>query len=185
MIPTASHTTGPFFPAAFIRPDDNDLTVARDGRPIVGERIELDGRVFDALGDPVVNAILELWQADPSGRYPIAGDPFKGWGRTWSDGDGRYRFRTVKPGAVALEGQGGWVRPPHLAIMVLGSGLMRPLGTELFFPGEPLNETDRQLLAVADLEARRRLILSPTGVPGGFRLDLHLGGERETPFLVD
>ncbi len=184
MIPTPSQTAGPFFPASFIRAEDRDLTVGRRGEPIPGESMELEGRVFDALGDPVVNAILELWQADGAGRFPAAADPFRGWGRTWTDESGRYRFRTIKPGPYRVPGH-DWTRPPHLSLMVLGSGLMRPLVTQLFFPDEPLNETDRQWQAVTDPAARRRLVLQPVGSGPVYRFDIRLRGEDETPFLVD
>ncbi|MCC7133871.1 MAG: protocatechuate 3,4-dioxygenase subunit alpha [Gemmatimonadales bacterium] len=184
MIPTAFQTAGPFFPAQFIRPEDHDLTVGRRGERLSGQVIELEGQVFDGSGDPMVNAILELWQADPDGKFPAAGDAFRGWGRTWTDDDGRYRFRTLKPGPYPVPGQ-AWTRPPHLSLMVLGSGLMRPLVTQLFFPDEPLNQTDRQLLAVTDPVARGRLILEPAGPSGVFRFDIRLRGDRETPFLAD
>lgn len=186
MIPTASHTTGPFFPADFIRPGDHDLTVGRDGTAVQGTAIAIEGRILDSLGDPLVNAIIELWQADPTGRFPGPADSFKGWGRTWTDAEGRYRFRTLKPGPVSLPGSGGWVRPPHFSILILGSGLMRPLSTQLFFPGEPLNDVDRQLALITDADGRRRLLLRPDpDAAGEFQFDFRLGGPDETPFLVD
>lgn len=162
--PTAHITTGPFFPASFIRPEDADLT-----RQLSGAALTLTGRVTDARGAPCVCAILELWQADAAGQYGH-------WGRTWTDRDGLYRFRTVKPGASAGHA-------PCIHLTLHASGLMRPLVTSLFFPDEPLNDTDRQLALVP--AARRALLIARPEGDGALRFNIALGGPDETPFLED
>ena len=180
MIPNPSHTTGPFFPEHFIRPVDADLSVDFDGKPLAGRRIVVTGTVVDALGEPVVNGILELAQLGPNGRPGGRGRGFKGWGRTWTDGEGRYRFVTLEPGTIP-----GATRAPHLRFMLIGSGLMRPLVTEAFFPEHPAIASDPQLALITDPAARARLMLARQGETDEYRFDLVLRGPDETPFLAD
>ncbi len=175
MTGTAWHTTGPFFPAAFIGATDGDLTIGRDGTPVEGDPTEVRGRIVDGEGEPVVNVIVELWQADSRGRFASATDRFRGWGRVWTDNDGRYHFRTLKPGRSRE-------RAPHLKFRLLGSGLMRPLETEAYFPDDEALSADPQLAAI-DPVVRGRLMLVPDGASGCFRFDIRLRGEGETPFL--
>jgi len=165
--PTAHITTGPFFPAPFIRPEDADLT---RGGQIAGTVVTLTGTVTDARGSPCVCAILEIWQADAAGTSGC-------WGRTWTDTAGAYRFRTVKPGSTRQD------RPPYINLMLHASGLMRPLVTQMFFPGEPLNERDPQLSQVPP--ARRNLLIAQSEPDGILRFDIAFGGPTETPFFED
>lgn len=159
--PTAHITTGPFFPAQFIRPEDADLT--RGDAAVIA----IVGAVTDARGIPCICAILEIWQADAQGRMGL-------WGRTWTDKEGHYRFRTVKPAARD--------RAPYINVMLHASGLMRPLVTQMFFPGETGNDSDPQLSLVP---AGRRALLIARPEAGGLRFDIALGGPRETPFFED
>ena len=182
---TAHQTTGPFFPEQYIRPEDSDL--AHGAAPIAGERLLLSGRVTDGLGKPAVNVILEIWQADAQGRYGAPG--FRGWGRTWTDRDGRYRFLTIKPGGHAVP-ESNRHRAPHITVTLLGSGLMRPLVTQVYFPGEALNAHDPQLALIRG-RARARLIATPSSDPlappgvATLDFDIRLSGRNETPFLED
>ena len=198
--PTAHQTVGPFFPAQFIRPSDNDLAGLTDGRPRAeGAPCLIFGTVRDINDAPAINVILEIWQANAAGRFnhpddrssaPI--DPhFTGWGRTWTDRDGSYRFTTVKPGGYPAGKRSNRWFAPRIAMTIVGSGLMRPLVTCLYFPDDPLNDGDPQLEAIRDPHARRQLILvpdrhdaAPAGVPA-YRFDIKLGGKQATPFLVD
>ena len=185
MVPTPHHTTGPFFPRQFIADHERDLTrLAAPGREAPGRRIEVSGLVIDGQGKPAVNVIIELSQADHVGHFQPEQDPtFAGWGRTATDRQGGYRFITVMPGPYSASGRSAtWIRPPHLTLLILGSGIMRPLVTEVFFPGEPLNQTDRQLELVP-ARFRSRLIARPAG-PDRFTFDLHLRGPKETPFFA-
>jgi len=171
-LPTPHHTTGPFFPGGFIAPGENRLG------PAAGSTSTLGGRVLDGCGRPAVNVIVELWL--PDGR----------WARTWTDGDGHYHFRASMPEASDSGTDPAWRRPPFFRLLLLGSGIMRPLVTEVFFPDEPLNEHDRQLAAVAP-ERRHRLVAaaesSASSDPGGrdYRFDIILQGPDETPFYED
>jgi len=172
LAPTAHQTTGPFFPAQYIRAADTDLGGT-------GEHIVLHGRIADAGGIAAVNVIVELWQADAQGRY---GTPeFRGWGRTWTGRDGTYRFATVKPGGYRVRGS-EHVRAPHVTLTLHASGLMRPLVTQMFFPDEPRNAADPQMTLVP-ARLRRRLIATPSDA--GYRFDIRLSGKDETPFLED
>jgi len=171
-LPTPHHTTGPFFPGEFIAPSESRLESAREAA------IELAGRVLDGRGRPAVNVIVELWL--PDGR----------WGRTWTDGEGRYRFLACEPHSTESGVDPAWLRPPFFRLLLVGSGIMRPLVTEVFFPDEPLNEGDRQLVAVAP-ERRHRLIAVAEGAPSTdtgarrYRFDIILQGPDETPFFED
>jgi protocatechuate 3,4-dioxygenase alpha subunit len=184
LVPTAFHTVGPFFPPSFFHEGDNDLTLSRPGAPLAeGERIAIAGRVVEEGGGPAVNAILELWQADARGRFNHPCDPnaaeadpnFPGWGRAFTDAEGRYRFATVRPGAYGP-------RAPHVNIAIVASGIMRRLVTTLFFPDETANATDPVLAAVPP--ARRDLLVARRD-EGGFRFDIVLRGPGETPFFRD
>ena len=197
---TAHQTTGPFFPAQYIRPGDTDLAgLTRDGARANGEPCYIHGTVRDAAAQPAVNVIIEIWQADAGGKFhhPAdrshgARDPnFFGWGRTWTDRSGFYSFITVKPGAYpAAPGSNRWFAP-RIMMRLVGSGLMRPLITCLYFPEEPLNREDPQLAAVTNAAARRRLIATaephasaPAGVTP-LRFDIDLGGRKPSTFLED
>lgn len=199
LVPTAFHTTGPFFPPDFLQPGDNDLTWLDDpARRAAGELVVLCGRVTEQGGVPRTNAALEIWQADAAGRFAHPLDPraaeadpnFAGWGRTATDADGRFRFVTVRPGGYR-DPLTGLVRAPHINIQILSSGVMRRLVTAIYFPDEPENAADAVLAAVP--EGRRHLLLAapeapPNDAPPGaacFRFDIALQGEAETPFFLD
>jgi protocatechuate 3,4-dioxygenase alpha subunit len=195
--PTGWHTIGPFFPRTFFREGDNDLTrVSADAAPTTrGEHIVVRGRVLEEGGGACVNAVLEAWQADASGRFRHPLDPgwrdadpdFLGWGRAWTDGEGAYSFRTVLPGGYA---DASGPRAPHMELAILGSGIMRRLVTTLFFPDFPdANAADPVLNAVPE-PLRHLLVAQPDGEADGlraFRFDLLLRGapDAETPFFVD
>lgn len=190
LAPTAHQTTGPFFPAQFIRPRDRDLAgLTGDHARASGEPCYVYGHVCDATAAPAVNVIIEIWQANADGRFD---DPeFFGWGRTWTDRDGFYSFTTIKPGAYAARpGSNRWFAP-RISMRLIGSGLMRPLLTCLYFPGEALNDHDPQLAAIGNRTARQRLIAvaaphatAPAGATA-LRFDLCLGGRNASTFLEE
>ena len=173
-IPTAEATIGPFFPPRYVDEGANDLSVF-EGRKATGEVIEIRGRVTQEGGSPLENLIVEIWQADAQGIYRHPADArharadanFLGWGRAATDKDGRFLFKTVKPGAP----QG---RQPHINFMVMFSGLMRILKTTMFFE----EGNDPVLLAVPS--ARRRLLVAKSN-----EFNIRLRGENETPFFDD
>jgi protocatechuate 3,4-dioxygenase alpha subunit len=194
MTPTPYGTIGPFFPGQFAENCD-DLTQF-DGKTARGQHILLAGSVVEEGGQPVRNAIVEIWQPDANGvfRHPLdprfaEADPgFFGWGRFRTDAQGRYRFRTVLPGR-ASSGNGA-LRCPHANLMVLAIGLTRRLVTTAFFSDTPDQVDDPVLKCVTDSAARRRLFtirdhgLDAVGLPA-YRFDLILRGENETPFFLD
>lgn len=172
-----------------------NLAEAVPGKPAIGQRIEITGRILDEDGRPVAGAVVELWQANAAGRYahPIDQalaplDPnFEGHGRILTDADGRYAFFTVKPGAYAVPVQETWWRPPHLHFSVFGPSCLSRLVTQMYFPGEPLNGLDRILCSIPDAAARERMIarmLPPAAVGDrflGFTHDIVLRGRCATP----
>lgn len=195
--PTSQHTIGPFFPRTFFGRDDNDLTrVNADAEPSTrGETILLRGRVTREGGFPCLNSILEVWQADASGRFNHSLDPqqhladpdFLGWGRTWTDADGQFEFRTLLPGGY--DDPAGH-RAPHVNLTVMGAGLMRRVLTTVFFPDFTAENATDPLLNLVPEPRRPRLIAAPNGEADGlrvFRFDIHLRGspEEETPFFED
>jgi protocatechuate 3,4-dioxygenase alpha subunit len=188
LTPTAEITLGPFFPRRYVDPGANDLTQLA-GRRARGEPIEIHGRVTAADGVPMDNLVLEVWQADATGIFRHPADPrhrdadpdFFGWGRAATDADGHYRFLTIRPGAYAMPD--GTRRAPHVNLLVVFSGLMRQLQTVVFFDGEPGNATDPVLAAVAPAALRSRLVA--TRDDAGYRFDIRLRGDGETPFFDD
>jgi protocatechuate 3,4-dioxygenase alpha subunit len=185
---TPSQTAGPYFafaltPAGRYAVSDlatNDL-VTDDA---VGERITISGRVIDGDGELVTDAMLEIWQADGDGRYPGA-DPalsnarFKGFGRVECDAEGRYSFRTVKPGRVP--GPNGAMQAPHVNVGVFARGILRRLFTRIYFEGEAGNDGDA-ILTLVPAERRPTLIARRAGA-GAYSLDIRLQGEDETVFF--
>ncbi|HEY2846071.1 MAG TPA: protocatechuate 3,4-dioxygenase subunit beta [Bryobacteraceae bacterium] len=170
---------------------------AGDGPRATGQLIQVSGRITDEDGSPLAGAVIELWQANSAGKYthdmdrhnaPV--DPhFTGEGRMRTDEDGRYQFLSIKPGAYPVLESGWWWRPPHIHFSILGRSWMDRFVTQIFFPGEPLNEVDLLLNAVPDRDVRERLIFQFEGTSMGetsaieFRRDFVMRGRRQTPAL--
>jgi protocatechuate 3,4-dioxygenase alpha subunit len=187
---TPSQTIGPFFhfsltPRAYGYDEvvTNDL-VTEDA---AGERIRIEGRVFDGDGQPVPDAMIEIWQADGHGRYAQGADGrsksntrFKGFGRTDCDSEGRYRFATVKPGPVP--GPNGREQAPHINVGIFARGIMNRLFTRIYFEGEPGNAGD-PILALVSADARGTLIARRVGGESIYTFDIYLQGENETVFF--
>lgn len=192
-----SEITGPRFGHSDIDTIDNDLikNYAKQGDPI-GERIIVHGRVLDENAKPVPNTLVEIWQANAGGRYrhkkdtylaPI--DPnFGGCGRTLTDENGYYFFRTIKPGAYPWR---NWVnswRPAHIHVSVFGSGFVQRLITQLYFEGDPLIKICPIVKTIPDEQAIDQLIarldLNAT-IPLdtiAYKFDIVLRGRRSTLF---
>jgi protocatechuate 3,4-dioxygenase beta subunit len=144
---TPGEILGPFYPVGKRVDQGADLTVipGKSGRA-AGQVIHVMGRVLNVEGQPVRGARVELWQANSHGRYthpsdtnPAALDPnFEGFAVQNTDAEGRYRFKTIKPGAYPATAD--WMRPPHLHFEVTGK--INRLVTQMYFPGEPLNDKD-------------------------------------------
>lgn len=185
---------GPVFGRVPLRPEDADLTRQHAGEPL-GERIIISGRVLDSDGRPVRHTLVEVWQANAAGRYvdpvdahPAPLDPnFTGAGRCLTDGEGRYRFVTVKPGAYPWQKHENAWRPAHVHFSLFGTQLASRLVTQMYFPGDPLIPSDPILNSIPDERGRRLLVASferATTVPEwalGYRWDILLRGDRATP----
>ena len=147
LVPTSGQDLGPFYPIVRPKDEDPDLTRVRGAKGIAkGDPINVMGRVVDLRGRPVRGVRLDLWQANSVGRYdhpgdhanPAALDPnFQGFARLLSDRDGQFRFRTIKPSAYNTP---IGMRTPHIHFDVHGRS--ERLVTQMYFPGEALNEKD-------------------------------------------
>ena len=181
--PTPSQTIGPFFAVALIWPDGPDVV----GEDAPGA-VRIGGRVLDGAGDPVPDALVETWQADPDGCFAHPDDPrgpasgtFRGFGRCPTDGEGRWAIRTLKPGP--LPAPEGGAEAPHLDVSVFARGLLGRVVTRIYFPdGAEANAADPVLCSIPDPQVRERLVAVPDR--DGLRFDIWLQGERETPFLA-
>ena len=179
LVATTSQTVGPFFSVGLDALARHELAAAG----AAGERVSVHGRVLDGDGEPVTDALVELWQANAHGRYrhpedagPEPLDPaFQGYGRIATDALGRFRFTTVKPGPSGTEAA------PHIAVSVFARGLMKRLVTRIYFPGEPRNATDG---ALGRVEPQRRGTLVAVAQPdGSLQWDVRLQGKGETVFF--
>jgi protocatechuate 3,4-dioxygenase beta subunit len=192
-----SEITGPVFGADELGPLDNDLIMnyAKGGLPI-GERIVVYGYVLDENGHPVRNALVEVWQANAGGRYrhkndiyiaPI--DPnFGGCGRTLTDENGRYFYRTIKPGPYPWRNNVNDWRPAHIHYSISGSGWAQRLITQMYFEGDPLIASC-PILRTIPSEAAVRQLIAPLDRNAGiqldslaYRFDIVLRGSRATWF---
>ena len=197
MAHTLSELTGPVYGHDDLNPLDNDLTKnsAINGEPI-GERIIVVGRVTDQADRPVRNALLEVWQANATGRYwhkvdqhdaPL--DPnFYGAGRVLTDDNGEYRFVTIKPGAYPWRNHHNAWRPPHIHFSIFGHEFLSRLVTQMYFPGDPLLALDPIYNSIPDESARQLLVstyahdITTPEWALGYRFNIVLCGSRETPF---
>jgi protocatechuate 3,4-dioxygenase, beta subunit len=194
---TLSEVTGPVFGHRELGPLDNDLlrNYAKSGDPI-GERIIVHGRVLAEEGRPVSGTLLEIWQANAGGRYRHRNDTylapldpnFGGCGRTLTDDEGRYHFRTVKPGPYPWRNFANSWRPAHIHFSVFGSGLAQRLITQMYFEGDPLIRICPIVKTIPDPEAIERLI-APLDLNASvpldtlaYRFDIVLRGSRSTLF---
>lgn len=196
---TPSQTLGPYFHQGLVRVrrmfqvpgvciDDVDVI----GNVLVtgdteGERLRIEGGVYDGAGKPVPDALIEIWQADAHGRYRVgravgpSSAPW-GFGRAPTDASGSFFFETVKPGSVASAS--GAPQAPHLNVIVGARGMARHAFTRIYFAGDAALEGD-PVLACVPRERRATLIaerLSGAALPT-YRFDVRLQGERETVFF--
>ncbi len=178
---TPSQTVGPFFGIALPWPDGP--YVVPEGTP---GAIWIRGRVLDGRGDPVPDAVVETWHADPDGRFDHPDDPrgpapgSRGFGRSPTAGDGSYAILTLKPGPVP--GPGGSTQAPHVDVSVFARGLLNRVVTRIYFPEDRAERAaDPVLAGVTDPDARATLLAERTD--DGYRFDIRLQGDRETVFF--
>jgi protocatechuate 3,4-dioxygenase beta subunit len=197
--PTLSELTGPIYGPDIVQPGDSDLTTnAGTGGEAIGERIIVAGRVMQEDGRPVANTLIEIWQANASGRYPHKADQhdapqdhnFIGAGRCMTNEKGDYRFISIKPGPYPWQNHDNAWRPSHIHFSLFGQAFITRLVTQMFFPNDPLLPMDPIYNAIPDEQARQRLVaqfahdVSEPFRALGYRFDLVLRGREETPFEV-
>jgi protocatechuate 3,4-dioxygenase, alpha subunit len=198
---TPSQTVGPFF-AYGLTPDGRcewdpngqyswketvgDNLVTPDA---TGERIRITGRVTDGDGQPINDALIEIWQADAQGRYTHPRDnralpnaAFKGFGRSATDKNGEYGFETIKPGPVP--GPNGKPQAPHIVFCIFSRGMLRQIYTRLYFSDEAANAGD-PILTLVPADRRGTLVAhkSMRGELPIYRFDIRVQGENETVFF--
>jgi protocatechuate 3,4-dioxygenase, alpha subunit len=203
---TPAQTLGPFFRQGLVRTrsvfaseglcgDERDVFhqyVASESTP--GERLRIEGVVYDGLQQPIPDALVELWQADAAGRYahplqqPLATvgagatpaaaqgstEAFVGFGRAPTDDAGRYFFETIKPGAVP--GLGGCVQAPHINLVLGARGMSRLAFTRLYFAEDPEIAVDPVLVRVP--VERRRTLIAARRAPGSLSVDRSAGDQK-------
>ncbi|MFI7292877.1 protocatechuate 3,4-dioxygenase subunit alpha [Streptomyces sp. NPDC050121] len=187
VLPTPSHTVGPFYGHALPFPGGGDI--APVGHP---DTITLQGHVYDGEGNPLPDAFVELWGADPEGNLPQVdgsmlrdassggflgrnGVEFTGWGRVQTDAGGHWSARTLRPGARGRSA-------PYLSVCVFARGLLVHLFTRIYLPGDDAALAADPLLEQLD-PARRATLIAQDGPLGTYRFDIRLQGEGETVFL--
>ncbi len=178
---TPWQTVGPYFALALPSPGQ--------GQPLSsdhpGIRIRIEGAVLDGDGQAVPDALIETWQADAGGRFPVGAamsslpPSFIGFARVPTDDAGRFSIDTVMPGHV--DGPSATRQAPHLVVSVLARGLLGRLVTRAYFEGHPGNPTDPILGLVP--EARRSTLIATGTAPNRFHFDIRLQGPNETVFF--
>lgn len=185
---TPSQTAGPFFHYC-LTPEQSGYRAFRGlagpalaaDPAIAGRRVRVSGRVIDGQGQPLSDALIEVWQADDQGRYAHPADPrgantpFRGFGRTTTDGDGVFAFDTVKPGAI---GNG---QAPHITVILFARGGQNHLYTRIYFADEAAANAGDPVLQAVPAERRGTLLARP--VDGGYAFDIRIQGGEETVFF--
>jgi protocatechuate 3,4-dioxygenase, alpha subunit len=189
---TPSQTVGPFFaygltPAG--RYEWNDAFTNNLVTPdVTGERIRIEGQVFDGDGNVVPDCMLEIWQADAQGRFADPQDKralpnakFRGFGRCGTGANGEYAFDTIKPGSVP--DPDGKPQAPHILVVIFARGMLLQNYTRIYFEGEAANAAD-PVMALVPPDRRATLIATrKAGGSATYRFDIHLQGENETVFF--
>lgn len=196
---TPSQTGGPYVHIGLL-PQQANIEVFENNfnnqlvqEKTLGERIRLEGQVFDGLGLPLRDVLIEIWQADANGVYPSAADiqgkavdpNFLGWGRTGADFEtGFWSFSTIKPGAVP--GRKGTTQAPHIALIIFARGINIGLNTRVYFDDEAEANAQDPVLKGIEWAPRRQTLIAKREERDGevvYRFDIRVQGEDETVFL--
>ncbi len=196
---TASQTAGPYVHIGLAPRQagfdifENDFTNVLAGPGTQGQRIRIEGIVYDGSGTPVRDVLLEAWQANAAGKYnhpadlqARAVDPsFRGWGRACSDFEtGLWSFETIKPGAV--EGRKRRAMAPHVNLWIVARGINIGLNTRMYFADEAAANESDPVLGLIEQESRRKTLIAASTTRDGavvYRFDIHLQGPDETVFF--
>ena len=199
---TASQTAGPYVhiglapqQAGFDIFENNFGSVLTNAKT-KGERIRIEGRVFDGSGTPLRDVLIEIWQANAEGKYahPADAQPgkaldadFRGWGRSCTDFDtGVYSFETIKPGVVT--GRNGRFMAPHINVWIVARGINLGLNTRMYFSDEAEANAKDAVLNLIEWEQRRKTLVAERQSKKAdgsvvYRFDIRLQGEDETVFF--
>ncbi len=197
---TASQTAGPYVHIGLAPKAAGFDIFEKNFGPVLttpqtqGERITIEGRVFDGTDTLVRDVLLEIWQANAQGRYAHPADrqpgkqpdpSFRGWGRACSDFDtGVWSFETIKPGAVA--GRGGVPMAPHVNLWIVARGINIGLNTRMYFDDEPQANAADPILNLIEWEERRKTLVARREQRGSatvYKFDIRLQGDGETVFF--
>lgn len=184
---TPSQTVGPFYAIGLTRKPMNVMVTESNH----GQRIRIEGQVFDGDGVAIPDVMVEIWQANAYGRYHHPDDKqekpldptFTGWGRSGTDDKCFYSFETIKPGPVP--GADDSVQAPHINVVIFARGMLVHAYTRMYFADEPANANDPVLNSIKNKKRRRTLIALP-GMENDktvYRFDIRLQGENETVFF--
>ena len=197
---TPSQTAGPYVHIGLIPNQagfdifENNFSADIAAPGVAGERIVIEGRIFDASGHAAKDVLIETWQANAAGRYNHPADRqdkpldkgFRGWARTGTDFEtGVYRIRTVKPGSVVGR-RGRKAMAPHVNCWIASRGINIGLATRMYFGDETAANADDPVLNIIEPAPRRQTLIAPRSERDGgavYTFDIHLGGERETVFF--
>jgi len=200
---TASQTAGPYVhiglapQAAGFDIFENNFGNVLAGAKTKGEKIRIEGRVFDGIGTVLKDVLIEIWQANAAGKYAHPADRqpgksidpnFRGWGRGCTDFEtGVYTFDTIKPGPV--EGRNGRVMAPHINAWIVARGINMGLNTRIYFSDEAAANANDAVLNLIEWEQRRQTLVAERldrRLDNGaavYRFDIRLQGENETVFF--
>ncbi len=179
---TSSQTIGPYLRIGLTWLITENLVAPG----VQGTPIAIEGRVLDGDGKPVDDAVVEIWQANANGRYAHPEDTgsapleaaFTGFGRSATDDNGVFRFKTIKPGRVPA--RDGGMQAPHVNVTIFMRGMLRHLQTRIYFPDDPANAEDPVLSSVP--RARRGTLIAAQR-DGKLEWNVRLQGEGETVFF--
>lgn len=183
LVASGSQTVGPYLHIGLTWLSTERMA----GRGVKGERVVVQGRLVDGDGIGVSDGLVEIWQANAAGKYAHPDDRqrkplekgFRGFGRVPTNGRGRFRFSTIKPGRVP--GPGGRLQAPHLNVTVFMRGLLKQLSTRIYFPDEAANAEDPILKRVP--AARRATLVARRKAKGVLEWNIVLQGRNETVFF--
>jgi protocatechuate 3,4-dioxygenase, alpha subunit len=197
---TPSQTAGPYVHIGLI-PNQAGFDIFENnfggdiaGPDVAGERIVIEGRIFDASGHIARDVLVETWQANAAGRYNHPADRqdkpldrgFRGWARTGTDFEtGVYRIKTVRPGAVAGR-RGRKTMAPHVSVWIASRGINTGLSTRIYFDDEAAANAGDPVLGIIEQPDRRQTLIAARSEREGqtiYTFDIHLGGARETVFF--
>ena len=183
LVAIPSQTVGPYLHIGLDTEPRHGVMI---GPNTPGERVRLRLRVVDGAGDPLPDALIELWQADAGGRYvavadhanPDRGEAFRGWGRRPTDKEGWCEFETIRPGATLAPD--GRQQASHINVCLFARGMLRHVFTRVYFAGDPMLADDPVLALVPDAR-RSTLVAEEAG--GAWSMTIRLQGKGETVFF--